>query len=304
MGRGINTTDIIMIKLFYKFITLFSQLLGPWVFRVFSRFVSTGYFILFPKRVAVGMRFYGALFPGRNSLYHLWCTWRQFHSFTDVFLDRFLLQLKGDISYTSEGWEIIEEAVKEKTGGIIVMSHMGNWDVAAHLLRKKGLRLLLYMGSREKEQLEKMQKESLAETGLKIVAVEQEGGSPFDILEGLNFLKEGGLVTLTGDRVWSSAQRTVSVNFLGHSVLLPEAPHSIALLSGVPLYIFFAFRTGSRMYHMSLSGPIAVAAASRADRGRAIRESAQRYADILAAKAGEYPRQWYHFEEFLGPKLD
>lgn len=291
-----------MIKLFYKFITIFSKVLGPWFFMVFSRFVSTGYFILFPKRVGIGMRFYGALFPERGRLFHLRCTWKQFHSFTDVFLDRFLLQLKGDLSYTSEGWELIEDAANNKTGGIIVMSHMGNWDVAAHLLRKKGLRLLLYMGSREKEQLEKMQKESLSEQGLKIVAVEQDGGSPFDILEGLNFLKEGGLVTLTGDRVWSAAQRTVTVDFLGHRVALPEAPHSIALLSAVPLYIFFAFRTGRGTYHISLSGPIAVTAASRADRPRAIRESAQRYADILAAKAREYPKQWYHFEEFLGPK--
>lgn len=293
-----------MIKLYYKFITVFSRIFGPWVFRIFSRFVSTGFFILFPKRVAVGLDFYGALYPERGRLHHLWCTWRQFHSFTDVFLDRFLLQLQGDITYTSEGWEIIEEAVRNKAGGIIVMSHMGNWDVAAHLLRKNGLRLLLYMGSREKEQLEKMQKENLAEQGLKIVAVEQDGGSPFDILEGLNFLKEGGLVSLTGDRIWSSAQRTVPVQFLGRRVLLPEAPHSIALISGVPLYIFFAFRTGSGKYHISLSGPIHVAAASRADRSRAIRESAQRYADILAAKTREYPRQWYHFEKFLGPKPD
>jgi len=293
-----------MIKLFYKFITFFSRLLGPWFFRVFSRFVSAGYFILFPKRVAIGVRFYGALFPDRGRLHHLWCTWRQFHSFTDVFLDRFLLQHAGELSYTSEGWKIIEEAVNKKTGGIIVMSHMGNWDVAAHLLRRRGLRLLLYMGSREKEQLEKMQKESLAEQGLKIVAVEQDGGSPFDILEGLKFIAEGGLVSLTGDRVWSGAQRTVAVTFLGHTVQLPEAPHSIALLSGVPLYIFFAFRTGSAKYHMSLSGPIRVNASSRADRPRAIGESAQRYADILAAKAREHPGQWYHFEEFLGPKQD
>ena len=248
------------------------------------------------------MRFYSALFPERGRLYHLWCTWLQFHSFTDVFLDRFLLQARGDISYTSEGWELIEKAAADNTGGIILMSHMGNWDVAAHLLRKKGMRLLLYMGAREKEQLEKMQKDSLAEQGLKIVAVEQEGGTPFDILEGLNILKEGGLVSLTGDRVWSSAQRTVEVNFLGHRASVPEAPHSIALLARVPLYIFFAFRTGSGNYHISLSGPINVAAASRADRPRAIRESAQRYADILAAKAREYPRQWYHFEEFLGEK--
>jgi predicted LPLAT superfamily acyltransferase len=293
-----------MVKLFYKFLTLFTRIFGPWVFRVFSRFVSTGYFLFFPKRVGIGMRFYGALFPEKGRLHHLWYTWRQFHGFTDVFLDRFLLQSDGDISYTSDGWEILERAVMDKTGGIVLMSHMGNWDVAAHLLRQRGLRLLLYMGAREKEQVEKMQKESLAESGLTIVAVGEEGGSPFDILEGLRVLKEGGLVSLTGDRLWTPSQRTVPVRFLGHRALLPEAPHSIALLAGAPLLIFFAFRTGRKKYHFSIAGPIAVTASSRADRERAIRESAQRYADILARKAREYPLQWYHFEEFLGEKLD
>lgn len=289
-----------MIKLFYKFLTLFTRLLGTWFFKVFSRFVSTGYFIFFPARVAIGVRFYRALFPERGGLYHLWLTWRQFHGFTDVFLDRFLLQTAGDISFTSEGWEIIQKAADEKKGGVVVMSHMGNWDVAAHLLRRKGLRLLLFMGSREKEQLEKMQKESLSESGLTVIAVDREGGSPFDILEGLRFINEGGIISMTGDRVWTAGQRTVPVQFLGRRVLLPEAPHRIALLSGAPLFVFFAMRTGDKKYHFSLSGPIRVAASSRADRDRAVRESAQQYADILAEKARQYPVQWYHFEEFLG----
>jgi len=293
-----------MIKLFYQFLTFFTRFLGSWFFKVFSRFVSTGYFIFFPQRVALGVRFYRALFPERGGLHALRCTWRQFHGFTDVFLDRFLLQADNAIAYTSEGWELLERAAADGTGGIVLMSHMGNWDVAAHLLRKRGLRLLLYMGAREKEQIEKMQKDSLAESGLSIVSVGEDGGSPFDILEALRFLREGGLVSLTGDRLWTPGQRAVPVRFLGHRALLPEAPHSIALLSGAPLFLFFAFRTGPSAYHFSINGPIAVTAPSRADRGRAIRESAQRYADILAEKAREYPRQWYHFESFLGERLD
>ncbi len=287
------------IKLIYRIITCFSSIFGSWLFRVFSRIVSTGYFLFSPKRVSIGVEFYRALFPHRRAIYHFWCTWRQFHSFTDVFLDRFLLLNSGDISYTSKGWDLLERAVDEKSGGIIIMSHMGNWDVAAHILRSKGLSLLLYMGAREKEQLEKMQKDQLAAQGLKVIAIDTEGGSPFDIIEGLRFLEEGGLISLTGDRLWTPEQRSVTVNFLDRRASLPEAPHFMALLSGAPLYIFFAFRTGNRTYHFSITGPIPVTASSRADRSRAIHASAQRYADILAEKAREYPRQWYHFEQFL-----
>ena len=102
-----------------------------------------------------------------------------------------MLQHSGGISYTSENWDILEREAAKGTGGIIVMSHVGNWDVAAHLLRRKGLNLMLYMGARQKEQVEKMQKAHLSESGLKIVSVDQDGGSPFDILGRAAFFKTG-----------------------------------------------------------------------------------------------------------------
>ncbi|OHD69642.1 MAG: hypothetical protein A2W19_00730 [Spirochaetes bacterium RBG_16_49_21] len=289
-----------MIKLYYQFITLFSRIFGYWFFAVFSRLVSAGYFFLFPKRVAESMRFYRALFPDKSRLHHIKSAWLQFHSFTNVFLDRFLLLHSGNIAYESEGWDVLEKVAKKGRGGIILMSHAGNWDIAAHLLRKRGLNLLLYMGARQREQVENIQKAQLSEKGLTIISVEQDGGSPFDILEGLRFLKQGGLVSLAGDRVWNNAQRMVPVRFLGHTVLLPEAPHAMALASGAPLLVFFAFRTGRGRYRISISAPIQVSAPSRSGRAGAIQESAQRYADILADKARLYPLQWYHFEKFLG----
>jgi len=210
------------------------------------------------------------------------------------------------ITHTSEGWEHLKEAAEKEKGAIILMSHMGNWETAAHLLSGKqyGMRLLLYMGIKDKEQIEKMQKESLSQGGVRIVAVDQDGGSPFDILEGIKFLREGGLVSLTGDRIWSGNERTVAVKFLNHEVYLPAVPHIFALLSGAPLFIFFSFRSGPKSYHFRISEPIYVRAASRADRQEAIERSAQKYADHIQRNLRTHPLQWYHFEPFLGRKLD
>jgi len=205
------------------------------------------------------------------------------------------------ITHTSEGWEYLEEAVEKGKGAIILMSHMGNWETAAHLLSRKqyGMRLLLYMGIKAKEQIEKMQKESLSKGGIKIVAVDQDGGSPFDILEGIKFLREGGLVSLTGDRIWSGNERTVAIKFLNHEVYLPVAPHIFALLSKVPLFVFFSFRSGPKSYHFKISEPIYVKAASRADRQEAIERSAQKYADHIQQNLRTHPLQWYILSLFL-----
>jgi len=289
-----------MRKFLYKTIIFISRRFGLWVFVVYAWIIATGFFLLFPLRVGTSVRLYRALYPDRNRLFHLWCAWRQFHNFTDVFMDRFLLQDSDEITFTSEGCEHLEKSIDDGKGGILLMSHMGNWDVAAHLLKRKikHIRLLLYMGVKQKEQIEQIQKESLSQSGIQIIAVEPDGGSPMDILEGIRFIESGGVVSLTGDVVWNKDQRTVPVNFLGREILLPEAPHLFALLSGTPLFLFFAFRTGKNKYHFTMSEPIALVCTSREERTGAIRQSAQKYADILEATLRNYPLHWYHFRPF------
>jgi predicted LPLAT superfamily acyltransferase len=295
---------------FYWFLIALSKRMGQWVFMVTAWGIASGYFLFFPQRVAVSARFYRALFLSRGRLHHLWCAWKQYHHFTHVFVDRFLLPDDRDIAFTHEGWEHLDAAVNKKTGGVILMSHVGNWEIAAHMLLKihgrnnPDLKLLLYLGKKHKEQIERDQKESLAESGVKIIAVEQEQVSPADIIEGINFLKAGGLVSLTGDRKWRENQRTVAVRFLGHEAFLPETPFVFALLSGSPLFIFFVHRTGKLKYHFKTMPPEYVCAGERSDRQEAIRRAAQAYADMLEDTVRQYPFEWYHFEPFIGKKLD
>jgi predicted LPLAT superfamily acyltransferase len=288
----------------YRCISFLSKSAGSWVFGVYAWIVSTGFFLLFPLRVRNSVRFYRLLFPDRSWIFHLRCAWHQFHNFADVFFDRFLLHEFSDISYTSEGWDHLEQSLREGRGGILLMSHMGNWEVAAHLLKRKdeGLKLLLYMGVKHKEQLERIQKESLCQSGIRIIAVDHKGGSPLDIMEGMKFIDSGGLVSMTGDLVWKIEQRTASVTFLGQEARLPATPHLLALLSGAPLFVFFAFRAGKKRYHFTLSEPIFIQADSRAERAEAIQRSAQRYANILEETLRRNPLQWYHFEPFFGSK--
>ncbi|MBI9083718.1 MAG: lysophospholipid acyltransferase family protein [Desulfobacterales bacterium] len=295
-----------MKRLFYSILTTATRIFGLWLFALVAKGIAAGYYLFFPRRVAVGIRFYRALFPGRSRLYYRWCTWRQFQNFTSIFTDRILLAKADAIGYTYTGWEHLEKILDEKRGAVILMSHLGNWEIAAHLLnrRRKDIRLLLYMGAREKKEIEGMQKASLKESGVRIIAVDANGGSPFDVVEGIRMIESGGLVSLAGDRVWGESLRTVPVRFLGHKALLPEGPHLFSLLTGVPLLVFFAFRTGRGQYHFTFSEPIFLPRTDRGGRRRAIEASAQAYADRLAETLRNNPFEWYHFEPFLGQPLE
>lgn len=283
----------------YKLLLRMTRLCGPWLLAVTARIIAAGYF-LFSGRVPESRRLYGALFPERGGLYHLWCVFKQYQNFTTIHCDRFLADRMEAATFTTEGWGKLEGVIGRQ-GGILLMSHLGNWEMAARLLRqqKEDLRLLLYMGVKEKEGVERVQKEDLRRAGVTIIGVDQEGGSPFAAVEGIRFLQSGGIVSMTGDIVWRSDQRKVRVRFLGHDAYLPEAPYIFALVSGAPLFVFFAFRTGKNRYRFTLSDPIAIRPHARQDRDRAIGEAAQQYADLLEKRLREHPFEWYHFERFL-----
>jgi len=288
---------------FYAILTALSKIFGVWLFVIVARGIAAGYFFLCPRRAAASARFYRILYADRPRLYGWWCAWRQFQNFTSVFLDRWLLHDRDAITFTFEGREHLIQAVGQGRGGILLMSHMGNWEVGARLLRRNipQVRLMLFMGRRAEEQIERLQKEDLSASGIRIVAADQKTGSLFDLVEGVGFLKAGGFVSMAGDMVWRPDQRVVPARFLGHAVRLPEAPFMLALVSGAPLYVFFASLRGRGRYHFSVSEPMVVAAETRDQRQPAMQRAAQAYADLLEAQVRRHPLEWYHFEPFLGP---
>ncbi len=288
-----------MSSFWYTLLTRSASLGGSWLFVVVSRIIAAGFFV-FSRRVPESRRFYAALYPERGKLYHLWCTFTQYQNFTTIHFDRFLSRQTQPVAFTQKGWEKLETVIGRE-GGILLMSHLGNWEMAAMLLKqqKENLPLLLYMGVKEKEGVERMQKESLRNSGVTIIGADQNDNSPFSAVEGIRFLQAGGLVSMAGDIVWRSDQRKVRVTFLGHDAYLPEAPFIFALVSGAPLFVFFAFRSSKKSYHFTLSDPIPILSESRQDRPQAIARAAQQYADMLESSLRDHPLEWYHFDRFI-----
>jgi len=284
---------------FYRLLVRTANRLGPWVFVAASRLIAAGYFLL-PWRTGESRRLYALLFPGRGRLQHLWCVFRQFQNFTTIHSDRYRTNRGQPAVFVTEGMASLEEAIGS-SGAILLMSHFGNWEMAARALmrERKGLRLLLYMGVKEKEGVEKTQKEELRAAGVRIIAADQDSGSPFAVVDGIRLLREGGIVSMTGDVVWRAEQRCLAVRFLGGTAMIPEAPFVFALTSGAPIHVFFAFRTGTNRYRLRLSEPIHVVAAGRAERKKAIASAAQRYACFLEEALRAHPLEWYHFDRFV-----
>lgn len=284
---------------YHALLVRFSRLAGPWFFAGVARGIAAGYFFFSPK-VRESRRLYALLFPQRGPWFHRWCAFRQYQNFTTIHFDRFLTNHGHPPTFTCEGVEALDARIGHG-GALLLMSHLGNWEMAARLLMGQGREtpLLLYMGVKEKEGVERSQKEELRRAGVTILGVDQGAASPFTAVEGLRVLRQGGLVSMTGDMVWREDQRRIPVVVLGRAAFVSEAPFVFALVSGVPIIVFFAFRTGRNCYRLTFSEPIRVKSSSRGERQQVIAEAAQRYADLLAAALRAHPCEWYHFDRFL-----
>lgn len=283
----------------YTLLARTARLIGPWIFVGVSRTIAVGYF-LFSARVKESVRLYACLFPSENRWMSWWRTFLQYQQFTTIHYDRFLDNLGRRTRLSSSGDELLEGRITQ-TGAILLMSHLGNWEIAARLLmqKRRNLQLLLYMGVKEQEGVERTQKEELQQSGVRIIGVDRESNVPFSAVEGIQVLRAGGLVSMAGDIVWRQDQRCLTVRFLNQQALLPEAPFVFALVSGAPILVFFAFRIGTNHYRVTLSEPIFVHAETRVDRPQALLRAAQRYADLLEEALRSHPLEWYHFDRFI-----
>jgi predicted LPLAT superfamily acyltransferase len=286
-----------MMKVFlHKTVTRVSLLLGSWPIRFFAWWIATGYFLFRPSRRRSSVRLYQVIFPNRRPWYYLYCTWHQFHSFAATYADRIEIDGRKGVTTSTQGREGIVEAARRGSGGIILMSHLGSYEVAARAFQELGLRLLIIMGEKEAKQVARDQREALKARGIYIQVATAKEDFLFGGLEAIKFVREGGFVSLAGDLVWTDQRSLLSVRLFDHEVGFSAGPHLLAFVSGAPLFTMFIFRVKRGRHQIIMSPPREVKAPSRSERNAALQASAQAYASALEEMVRRHPFQWYIFE--------
>ncbi|HEY9161206.1 MAG TPA: lysophospholipid acyltransferase family protein [Desulfomonilia bacterium] len=286
--------------LFYKIMHfLAGTRTGIYIAEILTWFITTCYFLMPRPQVRLSMKFYRALFPGRSGFYYLLCAWRQFHHFSTVFTDRLIVEATGAFPCESIGWEHIYNAHQSGKRGILLMSHIGNWELAARKLSDLGINVALFVGSKQAQKIETQMKTEISGKGIKIISVDENESAPLNVFEVLRYLKNEGFVSMTGDRVWSDSQKSMKLEFLDHMVRLPYSPFALAYTLQVPLFVFFIIRTGRAKYRIEYNQPIFLDSINRSNKEKVIQEAAVKYLKMYEDVVRRHPEHWYCFEPFL-----
>lgn len=282
----------------YRFFSGLSRVVGSWLLRTVVAIVATGFFVFLPRRLGHSLRFYRALFPERSWLSVLALAFRQYQDFAGVYCERQEIDRRSDVRFASEGTQHLTAAKAAGRGAILLMSHVGRWEIGARLLAKRERDLVLLMGGEAPAGTRAGVDQDLRGAGLGVVTVRAGQEADFNILRTSQALRNGATVSLAADRALGPA-RMLELPFLGHTVRIAAAPFALALSSGAPLLVVFAVKTGPWQYRFSCAPPIVLSSAGRADRQSAMERAAVAYLAQLGDIIRAYPEQWHNFGEFL-----
>ena len=130
-----------------------------------------------------------------------------------------------------EGLEYVEAAQAAGNGLVMVMPHMGNWDVGGRWMATRGERLVSVAERLEPDRLFRLFLKHREDLGMEIIGTDDRGVGQ----RLASALGQNRMVCLVADRDLSG--RGVEATMFGRSRRVPAGPALLAISAGAPLIV-------------------------------------------------------------------
>lgn len=222
---------------------------------------------------------------------------KNIYVFGQTLLDKFyvLSTQKNPFSVTRDGGQHLNDMVAAGQGGIIVSAHIGNYELAGHLLERLHTTINIVMYDGEDTQIKQYLEGATGPKSFNIIYIKEDMSHIYEMSAAL---RRNELICLHADRYVEGA-RTISHKFLGQEAAFPFGPFALASKLRAPVSIVFALKTGDNSYHFTATAP-------QLFEGRGA-EGAEKmlaaYVTELEQKVKAYPEQWFNYFDFWKPDL-
>jgi KDO2-lipid IV(A) lauroyltransferase len=185
------------------------------------------------------------------------------------------------------GGDVMERAVDEGRGVVVVTGHFGSWEVGARMLEKLGRPVNWVTASEPNPTVRSFVHEMRTRHGFNVIYSDRSvlGGLPM-----LRALRRGEIVCIQLEP-WGALRGTYEMEFCRRPTRFQLGPFVLARLARAPLVPAFVVRRGIRSYEVRIPG--------RFD-PRTPRESEVALETVVRsyeALVRELPQQWLMFED-------
>jgi len=254
-------------------------------FSLFSRKGSKAQYFFFRKRLHY------------NFVKSFFYVWRNNFVFGMILIDKtaILSGLKHKFSFEHTNAEVIQNMIKNKTGGILINAHIGSWEVAGQLLERYGGKISIVMVDEEHEKIKDVLSKFETENAIEIIPLKPDGSHMKKIAE---VLTNKGIIVMHGDR-YTEESSTIVHEFLGKVAKFPSGPYHLAAKYGVPISFATAFRERNKHYQFYAMLPVYIEyPGDIKKRKEEIFNKSKLYINELEKSIKKYPLQWFNYYPF------
>jgi predicted LPLAT superfamily acyltransferase len=210
-----------------------------------------------------------------------------------ILIDRATVGILGSekMKATLYGRKKLLKLLDQRCGFILLMSHVGSWQVALSALDFINVPVHLLL-EREQGNIERHYFEHTGNASpYRII---DPGSYLGGTLEMLEVLKKGEVLCVMGDRVSGSQKSTVKVEFLGAEAPFPYSAFKLASAAGVPIVVLFSYKNGPDSYALKISEIIRVPK-NLGRSGKYFLPYVSQYIEALESFVQIHPYQFFNF---------
>ena len=183
--------------------------------------------------------------------------------------------------------EIIQKALKQGRGVILLSAHLGNWEFGGSMIRQSKYPLAVVSLPHNTAPTNALVNRFREDKGISVIEVDE---SPFSAIPILKHLRQNGVVAMMGDKDFFGNGKLIS--FFGKQVRFPIGPVTIAMTSGAALIPAFILKQPDGKYFGVLEEAISLTC--KGSREQAIQKNLEKIAVIYETYIQRYPDQWYN----------
>jgi lauroyl/myristoyl acyltransferase len=185
----------------------------------------------------------------------------------------------------AQGTEHLDNAMAAGKGAIIVLPHMGNWDVSGLWFVERGFPFTTVAERLEPASLYDRFVAYRESLGMEVIALTGGARPPMEVLA--ERLRAGRAICLVADRDLSRSG--IEVQFFGEPTRMPGGPSVLAATTGAPVLPVGLWFTGDGWGHR-VHPPIEVPGSRLRDK---VAAGTQAVADVFAREIAAHPADWH-----------
>lgn len=218
--------------------------------------------------------------------------YKNYYWFGQALIDRIVMMagIPNRFTFNFDGEQYLHDMVAAGKGGLLLSAHIGNWEIAGHLLKRLNTRINIVMFDGEHQQLKQYLENTTGQRNANIIVIKDNISHIYQIMEALN---NNELVCMHSDR-FLPGNKTLQADFLGKAAHFPQGPFALATKLNVPVTFVFAMKESFSHYHFFATPGIVY----RNKPGISSEQVLEAFVNEMTEKVKHYPAQWYNYYDF------